>query len=103
MVIGLNALLANYNRHFGYRVATEIARFVGLAVQQTGGASETLWAALDIALLEKVLPKFHGTQEELDEPLRSVFAFAIAGKPNGPLLSWNDLQGQCCGRRRESA
>ena len=76
-VIEFNALLAMHGRHFGYRVANEIARFVLLAASQAGPESETLWAALDLAILEKALPKFHGTQQELGEVLASVFSFAF--------------------------
>jgi len=77
VVIDLNAALATEGHHFGYRVANEIARFVLLAHRQGGDAPDTLWAALDLAILEKVLPKFHGTQQELGSVLASVFAFAL--------------------------
>jgi energy-coupling factor transporter ATP-binding protein EcfA2 len=80
VVIALHLVLEEHNRHFGYRVATEIARFVTLAAEQSGSSAAALWDALDLALLEKVLPKFHGTQEELEKPLRSAFAFAIGTK-----------------------
>ena len=36
----LHAALAIENRHFGYRVAREIARFVDLAIEQTDGAAK---------------------------------------------------------------
>jgi EVE domain-containing protein len=79
----LNALLGEHSRQFGYRVAVEIARFVTLASQQTSGDAPALWSALDLALFEKVLPKFHGTQEELEPPLLAIFAFAVSGS-RGP-------------------
>ncbi len=77
VVIDLNAVLATEGRHFGYRVADEIARFMLLAQGQTGNDPETLWAALDLAILEKVLPKFYGTQQELGSVLASIFAFTL--------------------------
>src|SRR5262249_20718411 len=83
-VIALNDLLAPYGLHFGYRVANEISKFVLLAAEFS--APGNLWAALDLAILEKVLPKFHGTQEELDEPLRRVFVFAESAEPSEPDL-----------------
>lgn len=79
VVITLNQLLAPENRHFGYRVANEIARFTNLAADQAGDDEETLWSALDLALMEKVLPKFHGTQQELEATLRQLLRFATAG------------------------
>jgi hypothetical protein len=82
LVIQLHRLLVAYQRHFGYRVANEIARFVNLAAKQAGTSPETLWTALDIAIMQKVLPKFHGTQQELQPVLTSLLLFAIAGSSN---------------------
>jgi 5-methylcytosine-specific restriction endonuclease McrBC GTP-binding regulatory subunit McrB len=79
LIVKMNDILAEENRHFGYRVANEIARFVTLASEQAGPTSETHWAALDLAILEKVLPKFHGTQQELEEVLLKLFDFTVTG------------------------
>ncbi|MBM4418414.1 MAG: EVE domain-containing protein [Chloroflexi bacterium] len=78
VVLDLHALLVPDHRHFGYRVANEIARFVVLAADQTDGSEKALWAALDLGVLEKILPKLHGTQQELEELLRQLFEFAVA-------------------------
>ena len=80
IVITLHRLLSEYNRHFGYRVANEIARFLTLAAIQTGGGAESRNIALDLAVLQKVLPKFHGTQQELNIVLAKLFSFAISGR-----------------------
>lgn len=77
----IHGALAEDNRHFGYRVAREVARFVVLAAEQTGGSGPALAAAFDVAILAKVLPKLSGTQAELDGALRRVFRIAVgAGK-----------------------
>jgi hypothetical protein len=76
-VTGLHALLTAHHRHFGYRVVNEVARFVQLASEQTAGEAEALWAALDLALLQKVLPKFYGMQSELEPVLVPLEAFAV--------------------------
>jgi hypothetical protein len=78
-LVDLNAILAPEHRHFGYRVANEIARFVSLAARQAGGDASTLWAALDIAVLAKVMSKLHGTQQELEALLGRLFSYAVAG------------------------
>ncbi len=78
-VVDLHDLLTPHNRHFGYRVAIEMARFVNLAAAQAGEDPETLWAALDLAFLQKVLPKFHGTQQQIEHLLAPLFDFAING------------------------
>lgn len=86
----IHDVLAAHNRHFGYRVAREVARFVWLAAQLTDGSDEALVAAFDIAILAKVLPKLSGTQAELDVALGDIAALfdgappaegAIAGSP----------------------
>jgi 5-methylcytosine-specific restriction enzyme B len=82
IVLSLHALLAAEGRHFGYRVANEIARFVMLAHGQ-GEPGESTWrTALDLALLQKVLPKLHGTQQELEGILTALFSFAVATTPS---------------------
>jgi 5-methylcytosine-specific restriction endonuclease McrBC GTP-binding regulatory subunit McrB len=73
----LHGVLEQENRHFGYRVAREIARFVSLAAEQTGGSRDAVAAALDVAVLAKVLPKLHGTQAELERLLEALFAVAV--------------------------
>ncbi len=79
VVLDLNTLLSNDRRNFGYRVAVEMARFVNLAHEQTESSEAALWTALDLAIVQKVLPKFNGTQQELEEVLGEVFVFAITG------------------------
>ena len=73
----LHAILEEEHRHFGYRVANEIARFVNLAVEQSPDGDKAAEAAFDLALLQKVLPKFHGTQQELESLLERLFNFAV--------------------------
>jgi len=85
-LVQLHGILERQHRHFGYRVANEIARFVNLAREQaseadTGAAVD---AAFDLALLQKVLPKFHGTQQELESLLEDIFQFAVHGGGHAP-------------------
>lgn len=77
-------LLAGYNRHFGYRVATEVARFVRLATEQATDPGDAAWAALDLALLQKVLVKLHGTRHELATVLDALLRFALVGVSGDP-------------------
>jgi hypothetical protein len=76
----LHAALTADNRHFGYRVAREIARFVDLAGEQSAGSPAALRAAFDVAVLSKVLPKLHGGQAEIEGPLTRLFAVAIGNE-----------------------
>jgi predicted RNA-binding protein with PUA-like domain len=77
VLANLNRVLRRTHRHFGYRVANEIARFLNLAAVQAGTEAAARWAALDVAVLSKALPKLHGTQQELEATLVELFKFAI--------------------------
>ena len=78
-LLQLHRILEAQHRHFGYRVANEIARFVNLAREQAADTNTAADAAVDLALLQKVLPKFHGTQQELESLLEEIFHFAVQG------------------------
>lgn len=86
LVQDAHAALARSNRHFGYRVATEVGRFVRLAVEQSGDPEAAAWAALDLAILQKVLVKLSGTQAELGELLTRLLEIALAGREEDPKL-----------------
>jgi hypothetical protein len=96
-MLTLNDRLELDHRHFGYRVAKEIACFVTLAAAQAGEDSDKLWHAFDIAILSKVLPKLHGTQQELGELLERLLAFTInansAVSARGKESEWDYIKG----------
>ncbi len=73
----VHQVLVDENRHFGYRVAREIARFTNLASEQTNGGHDSLLAAFDVALLAKVLPKLGGTQADLEHVLDRLLLIAF--------------------------
>ena len=83
-LLKLHDVLEAQHRHFGYRVANEIARFVNLAREQAADADAAVDAAFDLALLQKVLPKFHGTKQELESLLEEIFHFAVRGGDYSP-------------------
>ena len=72
-IVSLQNILAKYNLHFGYRVVNEMSRFVCLSHKLL--QKFDLDDVMDVQMLQKVLPKFHGTQAKLDEPLRALFSF----------------------------
>jgi len=71
-------LLKEYNLHFGYRVVNEISRFVRTAHDMIHMFN--MDDAMDVQFLQKVLPKFHGTQAKLAEPLAAVHSFCYNGE-----------------------
>lgn len=86
-VEALHRILEAEGRHFGYRVANEIARFVTLAHAQAGETEIARWAALDLAILTKVLPKLNGTQQELSDLLVRLFDLAATGVTTTPAIT----------------
>ncbi len=63
-------------REFGHRTFSEALRF---AASLSSPARTIPLAALDLQVLQKVLPKFHGSVREIAEPLTAVSAWAFAG------------------------
>jgi 5-methylcytosine-specific restriction endonuclease McrBC GTP-binding regulatory subunit McrB len=73
---GLLTILRHYHLHFGYRVINEISHFICNAHGQIQDFD--LDEVVDIQILQKILPKFHGTQGKLEEPLNRLFAFCYS-------------------------
>lgn len=71
----LLVILREYNLHFGYRVANEMSHFVNLAKEEL--ADFKLEDVVDIQILQKILPKLHGTRAKLEDPLLKLIAFCI--------------------------
>lgn len=106
-LLQLHKILQTEHCHFGYRVANEIARFVNLARQQTKNTDRAVRAAFDLALLQKVLPKFHGTKQELEPLLKRLFNFAVYGSNHNAkgdqhpeLKDWRVVEGRLTARTR---
>ncbi|MFH2041031.1 MAG: hypothetical protein ABIJ35_00765 [Acidobacteriota bacterium] len=71
----ISGILHPYNLHFGYRVINEISRYIRIACElvQDFDLEETM----DIQILQKILPKFHGTQAKLEEPFGKLLIFCL--------------------------
>ncbi|MFK4898298.1 hypothetical protein [Lactococcus petauri] len=57
-------LLKQKNKHFGYRVFNEISLFIVNYVGESGNQEEVI-DALDLQVLQKILPKINGTEDEI--------------------------------------
>jgi 5-methylcytosine-specific restriction enzyme B len=66
-------ILQKYNMHFGYRVINEISRFVNLCRNEVQHFD--LHTAMDVQILQKILPKMHGTRARLEQPLTDLLSF----------------------------
>jgi 5-methylcytosine-specific restriction enzyme B len=74
-------ILRAYNLHFGYRVVDECARFLLLAKEYAGDVA--LDEALDLQVLQKVLPKLAGNRSELQLPLERLLGYFVTGVDGG--------------------
>ena len=73
--------LKSVNSEFGYRSATEIYRFVSHA--QTNDDTEkkmTLAEIVDCAIVQKLLPKLHGSRKKLDKTLNTLWRECFEGE-----------------------
>ncbi|MCL1617842.1 McrB family protein [Ralstonia pseudosolanacearum] len=68
----LHELLSRYNLEFGHRVFYEAMRFAALA--EEAGISG-LKAIMDRVVMQKVLPRLHGTRRRLELPLLALVQF----------------------------
>ncbi len=64
----VNSILKKYNLHFGYRVFDEIIMF--LYNSRNSVMKMNTDEALDIAMKMKLLPKFNGTRQKLEKPIK---------------------------------
>ena len=66
--------LKNVNAEFGYRSATEIFRFICQAKNNDDTAIKiTDDEILDAAIVQKLLPKLHGSRKKLDPVLKQLW------------------------------
>ena len=77
----LHVILSEYDREFGHRTFAEALRFAALF--NSIGPIDPL-SALDIQVLQKVLPRFHGSIRELADPLSRVATWCFTGPGVSP-------------------
>jgi 5-methylcytosine-specific restriction protein B len=72
--------LKNVNAEFGYRSATEIFRFICQAKNNDDTAIKiTDDEILDAAIVQKLLPKLHGSRKKLDPVLKQLWRLCFEG------------------------
>jgi len=70
-LVNVNNILEEARLHFGYRSASEIARFLTVytAMLPADENDISMLRALDIAILQKVLPRIQGSRAKIERPL----------------------------------
>ena len=70
----LHRVLSEHGLEFGHRVFYEAVRFSSMAEQ---AGIEGLDRVLDLVVLQKVLPRLHGSRRRLEGPLKALLAFCV--------------------------
>jgi 5-methylcytosine-specific restriction protein B len=68
----LHRVLSEHSLEFGHRVFYEAVRFASMAEQ---AGVDGLERVLDLIVLQKVLPRLHGSRRRLEGPLKALLAF----------------------------
>ncbi|EGO6633260.1 AAA family ATPase [Enterococcus faecalis] len=71
ILVEINDVLKGKNRHFGYRVFNEISSFV-LNYCPLDSNKNEVFIALDLQVLQKVLPKINGSEDEVGNLLNEI-------------------------------
>ncbi|MCX6365343.1 MAG: hypothetical protein NTX57_01385 [Armatimonadetes bacterium] len=82
----LFGLLQKHNAEFGYRVAYEAARFMHFYKELSGAPDDWFNDAMDAVIVQKLLPKLHGSRSKL-EGLLEALAWLCADGTSGISLS----------------
>ncbi|MBR6054597.1 MAG: DUF3578 domain-containing protein [Bacteroidales bacterium] len=64
------------NAEFGYRSASEIGRFIALSKSLAGMTDDE---AIDAAIVQKLLPKLHGSRKKLEPVLKALWSMCGTG------------------------
>ena len=85
------AALAPIGAEFGFRTAYEISRFTHFHDKLTG-AGWQFNDALDAQVLQKLMPKLHGSQRRLEPVLKALESFCAANQCNASLEKIKRMQ-----------
>ncbi|MEE8168281.1 MAG: hypothetical protein V3T58_05360 [Candidatus Hydrothermarchaeales archaeon] len=105
-LVDINEILRDYNLHFGYRVVNEILFYIhnsdtSLSYRFSEDEKKNLDIAFDLQILQKVLPKFHGSKHKLEMPLSRLLRYCLDGhrSSKGDVLKgilpdtlWNSIE-----------
>lgn len=83
-------VLKKVNAEFGFRSATEIYRFIANAKQCAEGMSEN--EILDAAIVQKLLPKLHGSRKKLEPALKALWGLCMKDEHMTDAITRDNVQ-----------
>ncbi len=78
-LMSINDVLAPLNLHFGYRVLNDIAMFVRNSRDHIGDDPEMIRAAVDVQILQKVLPKLFTMKDDRNGVMATLLELCLTG------------------------
>ena len=82
-------VLKRVNAEFGYRSATEIYRFIANA--KTSAPNLTEDEILDAAIVQKLLPKLHGSRKKLEPALKALWGLSMQNEHTTEAITRDNL------------
>lgn len=89
-LISFFRVLKKVNAEFGYRSATEIYRFIANAKTCTDGITED--EILDAAIVQKLLPKLHGSRKKLEPALKALWGLCMPNTHTAETIIHDNVQ-----------
>lgn len=83
-------VLKKVNAEFGYRSATEIYRFIANAKFCAEGLTEN--EILDAAIVQKLLPKLHGSRKKLEPALKALWGLSMQNDHTTDAITRDNVQ-----------
>ena len=83
-------VLKKVNAEFGYRSATEIYRFIANAKKCAEGLAEN--DILDAAIVQKLLPKLHGSRKKLEPALKALWGLCMQNEHVAEAITRDNLE-----------
>lgn len=87
--------LKNVNAEFGYRSATEIFRFICQAKNNDSKDEKSKMSPdeiLDAAIVQKLLPKLHGSRKKLDPVLKQLWRLCFDGAESDSQIAYENAK-----------
>lgn len=84
--------LSELGSEFGYRSAAEILSFVGYYLDSGSDIKAT--DAIDAAIMQKLLPKLHGSRRQLEKPLEALWKLSLADGGAASIETLAKVEGQ---------
>ena len=87
--------LKNVNAEFGYRSATEIFRFICQAKNNDSKDEKSKMSPneiLDAAIVQKLLPKLHGSRKKLDPVLKQLWRLCFEGAESDSQIAYENAK-----------